>query len=145
MNRIIKDNIQTDKNFNRSGKTYSSNFFKKNSNDYSNSNQINNFFSINNNIYFNNHKPFEINNKKNEDKNNYNLYSSKRQPNKENVLFRRRRIQKNEIKNLNLNENKDLNSLNNKKNSPREENKTIISENTILDENDEIMGRNIPH
>ena len=145
MNRIIKDNIQTDKNFNRSGKTYSSNFFKKNSNDYSNSNQINNFFSINNNIYFNNHKPFEINNKKNEDKNNYNLYSSKRQPNKENVLFRRRRIQKNEIKNLNLNENNDLNSLNNKKNNPKEENKTIISENTILDENDEIMGRNIPH
>ena len=154
MNNIIKDNnfLQTEKNINQAGKTFTSNFFKKYSNfnnhNYSN---INNFYSVKNNVYFNNRKVIETNNKKNEDKNNFNFYASKRPLDKENTFFRKK-IQINEKKNeninkrnINLNMSKDINGLINEKISPREEKKTITIESTILDENDELIGRNIPH
>ena len=52
-------------------------------------------------------------------------------------------MQKNEIKSK---DNQSINSLiNNKKDTIKEEKKTINTESTILDENEEIIGRNLPH
>ena len=131
-------NIQVDKNINgQEGRTFTENFFKKNPN-----NNINNYFTTSS-LYFNNYTG--INNKKNDDKTNF--YKSKRPVDKENGLFRKRtKIE--EIKPLNLKENHDINFLINKNNSlVKEEEKITINtvENTILDENEEIIGRNLPH
>ena len=79
------------------------------------------------------------------------IYASKRPLDKENTFFRKKtqiNEKKNENinkKNINLNMSKDINGLINEKISPREEKKTITIESTILDENDELIGRNIPH
>ena len=153
MNNVIKDNnfLQTDKNNSKAVKTFTINFFNKytnNNNNYNNYNKINTFFSVNNNNYFNNHKEIESRNKKNEDKINFNFCASKRPSDKDSSLFRKRTQKiENKLINININlnnEKKDL-SLISKKLSPREEKKTITTENTILDENEEIIGRNLPH
>ena len=131
-----KQNIQINKNINgQAGRTFSENFFKKNPN-----NNANNYFTASS-LYFNNYKG--INNKKNDDKNNF--YKSKRPIDKENSLFRKRtKIE--EIKPINLKENQNI--FVNKNNSfAKEEVKITINtiENTTLDENEEIIGRNLPH
>ena len=146
MNSVIKDNnfLQSEKNINKAGKTFTTNFFNKYANN-SNYNKINNFFSNNNNIYFNNHKGYETNSKKNEDKINFNFYASKRPLDKDNTLFRKKTQINDKSQNGKINnEKKDL-SLLGKKITPREEKKTITTENTILDEDEEIIGRNLPH
>ena len=132
------NNIQIDKNIrDQAGRTFTENFFKQNSN-----NNKNNYF-IASSLYFNNYKG--INNKKNDYKKNF--YKSKRPLDKENSLFRKR-MKIDEIKPFNLKENPNKNFLINKNNNLcKEEEKITINtvENTILDENEEIIGRNLPH
>ena len=131
-------NIQIDKNIrDQAGRTFTENFFKLNPN-----NNINNYFTASS-LYFNNYKG--INNKKNDYKNKF--YKSKRPLDKENSLFRKR-AKIDEIKPFNLKENHNKNFLINKNNNfPKEEEKMTINtiENAILDENEEIIGRNLPH
>ena len=131
-------NIQIDKNIrDQAGRTFTENFFKLNQN-----NNINNYFTANS-LYYNNFKG--INNKKNDYKNKF--YKSKRPLDKENSLFRKR-AKIDEIKPFNLKENHNINFLINKNsNFSKEEEKITINtvENTILDENEEIIGRNLPH
>jgi hypothetical protein len=131
-------NIQIEKNIrDQAGRTFTENFFKQNPN-----NNINNYFTASS-LYYNNYKG--INNKKNDYKNNF--YKSKRPVDKENSLFRKR-AKIDEIKPFNLKENHNKNFLINKNNNfSKEEEKITINtvENTILDENEEIIGRNLPH
>ena len=140
VNNILKDSnkIETENNINQAGKTYTNNFFKKYSNNNNNSslNYLNNYFS--NNTYFRNKR--NENNKRNEDSMNLNFYASKRPMDKDNTLFRKS-LQKNEIKPINRNDRNE----NQENDTIKEEKKTINTENTILDENEEIIGRNIPH
>jgi hypothetical protein len=146
MNNIIKENnyLQTEKNISKAGNTFTTNFFNKYSNGNSNFNKINSFFKANNHIYFNSYKGIEANSKNNEDKMNINCYASKRPLDKESTLFRKK-TQKIENKSINQNiEKKDLDNIS-KNLSPREEKKTITTDNTILDEDEEIIGRNFPH
>ncbi len=144
LNNILKENnkIENDRNINQAGKTFSNTFFKKYSNN-NNTNNLNNYFTnSNNNIAFNNHKGYE--NQKSDDKINFNFYSSKRPTDKEHTFFRKKN-QKRDFNNINNNENKCKNNFINKKIEIKEEKKTINSENTILDENEEIIGRKLPH
>ena len=144
LNGILKENnkIENDRNINQAGKTFSNTFFKKYSNN-NNTNNLNNYFTnSNNNIAFNNHKGYE--NQKSDDKINFNFYSSKRPTDKEHTFFRKKN-QKRDFNNINNNENKCKNNFINKKIEIKEEKKTINSENTILDENEEIIGRKLPH
>ena len=141
-NNIIKDRnkIESDKNSDQAGKTFTNNFFKKYSNNNNSINYLNNYFTTTNNNYYKN-KRNEIN-KRNDENMTVNFYASKRPLDKENTFFRKS-MQKNEIKSK---DNQSINSLiNNKKDTITEEKKTINTENTILDENEEIIGRNLPH
>ena len=143
LNSILQENkkIENERNITQAGKTFSNTFFKKYSTNNS-ANNLNNYFT-NYSIYPKNHQDYE-NNKKNDYKINFNFYSSKRPTDKEYTFFRKK-IQKNEIDPMNNNENKGINTLIKKKTELKEENKTIITENTILDENEEIVGRKLPH
>jgi len=92
--------------------------------------------------YFNKYKG--INKKKNNDKQNF--YTSKRPIDKENNLFRKK-TKNNEVKPISLKENKNKNILMNRNTSLlKEKEKITINtiDNTILDENEEKIGRNIP-
>ena len=146
INSIINDNnkMENNKNINKAGKTFSNNFFKKYSNSNNNINFLNNYFTTSN-VYLNNYKEIiNNNNRKNGDKINFNFYASKR-PIDEGKTFFRKKNKRKEIKLENRRDNKGINVLLNKNNDKKEEKKTITTENTILDDNEEIRGRNIPH
>ena len=140
----INNNININ---NLAGKTFSSFFFNpginikpKNSNNLNNANK--HFNSTN--IYFNNFRGND--NKKTGEERNNNFYAVKRPLDKQKQLFRKKKPNE-EIKPVLL---KDHNEKNNFKNisGMEEEEKTITinnTENTILDENEELIGRNVPH
>ena len=86
-----------------------------------------------------------INNKKINYKQNF--YTSKRPMDKENNLFRKK-TKNNEVKSICLKEKQNKNILINRNSGiiKEEEKKTINTiDNTIIDENEEKIGRNIPH
>jgi hypothetical protein len=126
------NNLQTENN---KEKDFVDNFFKnKNLN-----NKILNNFMAKNHIHFNNFKRKDVLEKQEDKKI---IYASKRPIDKENELFRKKakkieiNLKREEVKhNIAL---KSVNHIN-------EDNKSInITENTILDENEELIGRNIP-
>ena len=145
INSIINNNkMENNKNINKAGKTFSNNFFKKYSNSNNNVNFVNNYFTTSN-AYLNNYKEIiNNNNRKNGDKINFNFYASKR-PKDEGKTFFRKKNKRKEIKPESRRDNKAINVLINKNDDKIEEKKTITTENTILDDNEEIRGRNIPH
>ena len=137
MNNIIKgnnknNNYQIEDN---KEKHFVDKFFKNKKSDINN---LQNFFT-NSHFYFNNFKKKDISDRKEDKKI---IYASKRPIDKENDLFRKKakkieaKSKREEVKqNFAL---KSINPLN-------EENKSVnIAENTILDENEEAIGRNIP-
>ena len=136
----VNYNYINDKNISsQAGRTFSECFYKKSLN-YN----LSNYFTSNSS-YFNKFK--ETNNKKNIDKQNY--YTSKRPIDKENNFFRKK-AKNNEIKPISLkenqNKNKDILTSRNSGLIKQEEKITINTiDNTILDENEEKIGRNIPH
>ena len=148
MNNIIKDNnkIDIDKSISNAGKTFTQTFFKKYS-DNKNCNNLkylNNYFSASNNI-LNNYRKLNESNKNINDKinYNYNYYASKRPLDRDNNIFRKK-VQKIEKKPSNIKEG--INEILNKRiDIQKEDKKTINTENTILNENEEIIGRNLPH
>ena len=127
----VNNNYQTENN---KEKDYLNNFFMSNK---SNTNILNNFFAKNH-VHFNNFKKKDVFEKKEDKKI---IYASKRPIDKENDLFRKKakkievKLKREEVKrNFAL---KSVNHIN-------EENKSINNtENTILDENEEAIGRNI--
>jgi alpha/beta superfamily hydrolase len=131
-NNIIKDNnIKSNKNISKTGKTFSNNFYKRNNNNLYNIN------SINVNTY--------DGTKKNE---HIFFYSSKRPIDKENNFFRKN-VKKDNVKNPNNNENNNNKianlANNNNKEKKKEERKNFdFTENTSLDENEEQKGKNLP-
>ena len=131
-NNIIKDNnIKSNKNISKTGKTFSNNFYKRNNNNLYNIN------SINVNTY--------DGTKKNE---HIFFYSSKRPIDKENNFFRKN-VKKDNAKNPNNNENNNNKianlANNNNKEKKKEERKNFdFTENTSLDENEEQKGKNLP-
>ena len=134
MNNLKKgnNNYQTEDN---KEKHFVDKFFKNKKSDTKN---LNNFF-INSHFYFNNFKKKDISDRKEDKKI---IYESKRPIDKENELFRKKakkiesKLKREEVKqNFAL---KSINPLNEEKKSLN------ISENTILDENEEAIGRNIP-
>ena len=147
LNNILKETnkIELDRSMNNAGKTFTNNFFKKytnNNNKNNNLNYLNNYFTASNNFL---NKTRFIENNRNGEKINLNYYASKRPVDKEKTFFRKK-AQNNGIKPVNLKENKAINSIINKNDDNQKEDKnTITTENTILDDNEEIIGRNIPH
>ena len=140
MNNILKENnnYQNDKNINHAGKTFTNNFFKNKNNK---NNKMNNYFTSHT-TYFNNYKGIDLS-KKNEDKNS--VFTSKRPSEKENSNFYTK-IKNDKKHPINLKNNQINNKIINKNLNDEEEKLTINSkDNTILDENEEIKGRNIPH
>lgn len=137
-NILINDIIKGNTNYqtqNNKEKAFVNNFFKNKKTD---TNNLNNFFT-NTHIYFNNYKKKDIFEKKEDKKI---IYASKRPIDKENELFRKK-AKKVEIK---LKREDVKHNLAFKSVSPlNEDNKSMnITENTILDENEELIGRNLP-
>jgi hypothetical protein len=135
---LIKDILKGNNNFqteNNKEKDYVDNFFMNNK---SNNKNLNNFLAKNH-IHFNNFKKKDVLEKKEDKKI---IYASKRPIDKENDLFRKKakkieiKLKREEVKhNFAL---KTVNQING-------DNKSINNtENTILDENEEAIGRNIP-
>ena len=130
-------------NMNLAGKTFTSLFFNPTSNKPKTSNNVNksnNYFNSTN-LNFNNTREIDNNKKDNESGR---FYAVKRPIDKQNNIFKKRKpfegvkpiILKNDYDNNNNIDNKE------------EEEKTInmnYTENTILDEDEEMIGRNIPH
>ena len=140
------ENERNVNNINSAGKTFTSFFFNPNINSKpKNSNNLNNINKHFNtaNIFFNNSRG--INNKKiGEQKNKF--YEVKRPIDKEKQIFRKRKPTE-EVKPIILKDNSEMNTLKNISYKEEEE-KTITinnTENTILDEDEELIGRNIPH
>ena len=135
-NLKTNSNDLNDRNINgQVERTFTTNIDIRNKN-----NNMANYFNSNSS-YFNKYKG--INNQKIANKQNY--YTSKRPIDKENNLFRKK-IKNNEIKPISLKENKNK-IMNRNSNLIKEEEKITINtiDNTILDENEEKIGRNIPH
>ena len=150
VNNILKKN---NKNINQAqgGKSFTNDFYNQyyNKNNNSNNNTLeflNNYFTAKNS-YYNNLKEKEEN-KRNDAKINYNFYISKRPQDEEKSYFRKK-IQKNEKKPINIKDNQGkiiLIDKYNNVNQKEDEKSTIMScGDTILDENEEIKGRNLPH
>ena len=132
-------------NKNVPGKTFSSFIFNPNSTtklkNKNNQTNINKHFNSTN-IYFNNNRGND--NKKIGEERNNNFYAVKRPLDKEKQIFRKRKPTE-ALKPIIL---KDYNEMNTLKNVSNREEDTITinnTENTILDENEESTGRNIPH
>ena len=150
-NNLKDNNIENQRNLNNidlAGKTFTSFFLNQKQNN--NIQKISN--NINNNTYksfksskvlFNNHRG--IDNKKNVNDIN-NFYSVKRPLEKQKQIYRKRKPTE-EVKPIILKETNEINTLK-KRTNIEEEEKTITinnTDNTILDENEESIGRNIPH
>ena len=127
-----------DKNIsNQAGRTFTENYKIRIKN---NNNMVN--YLVPSSSYFNKYKG--INKKKNNGKQNF--YTSKRPIDKENNLFRKK-TKNNEVKPISFKKNQNKNILMNRNSGLlKEEEKIIINtiDNTILDENEEKIGRNIP-
>ena len=145
-NNNKNENERNSKNMNSAGKTFTSFFFNPNMNskpkNSNNLNNINNHFNTTN-IFFNNHRG--IDNKKIDVQKN-SFYAVKRPLDKQKQIFRKRKPTE-EVKPIILKDNSEINTLKNISYKEEEE-KTITinnTENTILDEDEEMVGRNIPH
>ena len=150
INERNKNNINNINDINMSlvGKTFTHLFFNPNMN-----NRLKNSINLNNantnthfnssNVYFNNHRGNE--NKKNREERSNNFYAIKRPLDKQKPLFIKRKSTE-EVKPIILKDYSEKNSLKNISKG-EEEDATIINntENTILDENEELIGRNVPH
>ena len=150
-NNFKDNNIENPKSKNNidiAGKTFTSFFInqKQNNNMLKNSNNITNNGYKNFNstkVLFNNHRG--IDNKKNVNEIN-NFYSVKRPLEKQKPIYRKRKPTE-EVKPIILKETNEISTLKNRLNREEEE-KTITinnTDNTILDENEESIGRNVPH
>ena len=150
-NNFKDNNIENPKSKNNidiAGKTFTSFFInqKQNNNMLKNSNNITNNAYKNFNstkVLFNNHRG--IDNKKNVNEIN-NFYSVKRPLEKQKPIYRKRKPTE-EVKPIILKETNEISTLKNRLNREEEE-KTITinnTDNTILDENEESIGRNVPH
>ena len=150
-NNFKDNNIENPKSKNNidiAGKTFTSFFInqKQNNNMLKNSNNITNNIYKNFNstkVLFNNHRG--IDNKKNVNEIN-NFYSVKRPLEKQKPIYRKRKPTE-EVKPIILKETNEISTLKNRLNREEEE-KTITinnTDNTILDENEESIGRNVPH
>jgi hypothetical protein len=149
INNLKKSNIENERNLNNinfAGKTFQTFFFNPTSdNKQKHSNNINNINKRFNssNVLFNNYRGIDPK-KIGEDKNNF--YAVKRPLDKQKQIFKKRQPTE-ELKPIIIKENNDKNLLRNIS-FKEEEEKTITinnTENTILDENEELIGRNIPH
>ena len=145
VNERNKNNIN-DINLNLVGKTFNHLLFNpsmnsKIKNSY-NLNNANNHFNSSN-VLFNNFRGNE-NNKNGEERSN-NFYAIKRPLDKQKQLFKKRKPTE-EVKPIILKDYSEKNSLKNISKGEEEE-VTIVNntENTILDENEELIGRNVPH
>ena len=143
------ENPRSKNNIDIAGKTFTSFFINqkqnnnilKNSNNITNNNAYKNFNSTK--VLFNNHRG--IDNKKNVNEIN-NFYSVKRPLEKQKPIYRKRKPTE-EVKPIILKETNEISTLKNRLNREEEE-KTITindTDNTILDENEESIGRNVPH
>ena len=150
-NNLKDNNIENQRNLNNidlAGKTFTSFFLnqKQNNNIQKISNNINNntyksFKSLK--VLFNNHRG--IDNKKNVNDIN-NFYAVKLPLEKQKQIYRKRKPTE-EVKPIILKETNEISTLKKRANIEEEE-KTITinnTDNTILDENEESIGRNIPH
>ena len=150
-NNLKDSNIENQRNLNNidlAGKTFTSFFLNQKQNN--NIQKISN--NINNNTYksfksskvlFNNHRG--IDNKKNVNDIN-NFYAVKLPLEKQKQIYRKRKPTE-EVKPIILKETNEISTLKKRANIEEEE-KTITinnTDNTILDENEESIGRNIPH
>ena len=149
INNLKKSNIEIERNLNNinfAGKTFQTFFFNPTSdNKQKHSNNINNINKRFNssNVLFNNYRGIDPK-KIGEDKNSF--YAVKRPLDKQKQIFKKRKPTE-ELKPIIIKENNDKNLLRNIS-FKEEEEKTITinnTENTILDENEELIGRNIPH
>ena len=144
--QIYIENERNLNNINFAGKTFQTFFFNPTSdNKQKHSNNINNINKRFNssNVLFNNYRGIDPK-KIGEDKNNF--YAVKRPLDKQKQIFKKRQPTE-ELKPIIIKENNDKNLLRNIS-FKEEEEKTITinnTENTILDENEELIGRNIPH
>ena len=151
INNLKDNNIENQRNLNNidlAGKTFTSFFLNQKQNN--NIQKISN--NINNNTYksfksskvlFNNHRG--IDNKKNVNDIN-NFYAVKLPLEKQKQIYRKRKPTE-EVKPIILKETNEISTLKKRANIEEEE-KTITinnTDNTILDENEESIGRNIPH
>ena len=143
------ENPRSKNNIDIAGKTFTSFFINqkqnnnilKNSNNITTNNAYKNFNSTK--VLFNNHRG--IDNKKNVNEIN-NFYSVKRPLEKQKPIYRKRKPTE-EVKPIILKETNEISTLKNRLNREEEE-KTITindTDNTILDENEESIGRNVPH
>ena len=156
LNNIKDKNIENPRNVNNidinlAGKTFTSFYLNQKSNNNnnkqknSNNNVINTYNRFNStNVLFNNFRGGN-DNKKNKDERN-NFYAVKKPLEKQKQIYRKRKPTE-EVKPIILKETNEINALRNISNREEEE-KTITinnTDNTILDENEESIGRNIPH
>ena len=150
-NNLKDSNIENQRNINNidlAGKTFTSFFLNQKQNNniqkISNNININKYKNFNSSkVLFNNHRG--IDNKKNANDIN-NFYSVKRPLEKQKQIYRKRKPTE-EVKPIILKETNEINTLK-KRTNIEEEEKTITinnTDNTILDENEESIGRNIPH
>ena len=150
-NNLKDSNIENQRNINNidlAGKTFTSFFLNQKQNNniqkISNNININKYKNFNSSkVLFNNHRG--IDNKKNVNDIN-NFYSVKRPLEKQKQIYRKRKPTE-EVKPIILKETNEINTLK-KRTNIEEEEKTITinnTDNTILDENEESIGRNIPH
>ena len=143
-NKINFKNSINNIDINAAGKTFSSFFFNNNMNiKTKNSSNLNNHFNSTN-VYFNNYRGND--NKKTGEERNNNFYAVKRPLDKQKQLFRKKKPTE-EVKPIILKDYNEKNTLRNISNMEEEE-KTITinnTDNTFLDENEEIIGRNFPH
>ena len=151
INNLKDNNIENQRNLNNidlAGKTFTSFFLnqKQNNNIQKISNNINNNTYKNfksSKVLFNNHRG--IDNKKNVNDIN-NFYAVKLPLEKQKQIYRKRKPTE-EVKPIILKETNEISTLKKRANIEEEE-KTITinnTDNTILDENEESIGRNIPH
>jgi hypothetical protein len=165
LHNVIKNNsnFRICKNINQNGKTFTDNFYEINPNNES-TNIIQNNFYTTNNIFFNKYKGinpkqsqpilnFSYTNKKPIDKYHFNNRNKvkivEKKDFKKNVLFKSVDLKKEQI---NLSNVKNNQNNQNNQNIRTSQTKKVNSkgtfhstENTYIDENEEALGRNIPH
>ena len=130
--------INDKNNNNEAGRSFTESLYIRNQNNIN----MNNYLTSSSSYF---KKYIGINNKKINYKQNF--YTSKRPMDKENNLFRKK-TKNNEVKSICLKEKQNKNILINRNSGiiKEEEKKTINTiDNTIIDENEEKIGRNIPH
>ena len=170
-NNIIRNSPQiNNKNLTKEERTFTKNFFIPNKNENENQNQSQNINNANTNVIQNNYyttnniylnRQIPLKNKKSEQNSNLS-YSSKKPIDKHLFKFndKNKKLNKNEIKknflfkSFDIKKDKNINILNKNKNNIVDINKSIklnskrsihSTENTIINENEETIGRNFLH